>query len=106
MKKEILIKKAKGKSQRDLSQILAEINPSDVIEKARPIGKSKIELKIVIDENTHKNLEKLKHLLSHKNPNMSYGELISILSEIGINKYDPRRRVIKKIETSTRKRAI
>ena len=48
------------------------------------------EVKIVIDEKCHKELEKLKNLLSHKNPNLSYGELISILSKEALKKHDPR----------------
>ena len=51
--------------------------------------KIKEEAKIVIDEKCHKDLEKLKNLLSHKNPNLSYGELISILSKEALKKYDP-----------------
>ena len=48
-----------------------------------------MEVKIVIDEKCHKELEKLKNLLSHRNPNLSYGELISILSKEAVKKHDP-----------------
>ena len=44
----------------------------------------------MIDEKCHKELEKLKNLLSHRNPNLSYGELISILSKEAVKKHDPR----------------
>ena len=40
--------------------------------------------------NVTKSLEKLKNLLSHRNPNLSYGELISILSKEALKKHDPR----------------
>ena len=51
-----------------------------------------MEVKIVIDEKCHKELEKLKNLLSHRNPNLSYGELISILSKEALKKHDPQRK--------------
>ena len=44
----------------------------------------------MIDEQCHKELEKLKNLLSHRNPKLSYGELISILSKEAVKKHDPR----------------
>ena len=58
--------------------------------KVRFLGKGKVEVKIVIDKKCHKELKKLKNLLSHKNPNLSYGELISILSKEAVKKHDPR----------------
>ena len=39
--------------------------------------------------NAIKELEKLKNLLSHRNPKLSYGELISILSKEAVKKHDP-----------------
>ena len=48
-----------------------------------------MEIKVVIDEQCHKDLEKLKNLLSHRNPKLSYGELISILSKEALKKHDP-----------------
>ena len=60
-----------------------------------------MEIKITIDENCYKKLEELKNLLSHKNPKLSYGELLLILSEEGLNKYDPRRKKIRKNKIKT-----
>ena len=54
-----------------------------------------MEIKIVIDEQCHKELEKLKNLLSHRNPALSYGELISILSKEAIKKHDPKEKNIR-----------
>ena len=74
-------------------KLLSEADPSLSLlkrEKVRFLGKGKVEVKIVIDEQCHKELEKLKNLLSHRNPNLSYGELISILSKEAIKKHDPR----------------
>ena len=92
--KENLVKKVEGCSTRTTEKLLSEVDPflSPLTrkEKVRFLGKGKVEVKIVIDEKCHKELEKLKNLLSHKNPNLSYGELISILSKEALKKHDPR----------------
>ena len=90
--KENLVKKVEGCSTRETEKLLSEADPSLSLlkkEKVRFLGKSKVEVKIVIDEKCHKELEKLKNLLSHKSPNLSYGELISILSKEALKKHDP-----------------
>ena len=91
--KENLVKKVEGCSTRATKKLLSEVDPSlsplTGKEKVRFLGKDKVEVKIVIDEKCHKELEKLKNLLSHKNPNLSYGELISILSKEALKKHDP-----------------
>ena len=91
--KENLVKKVEGCSTRATEKLLSEADPSLSLpkrEKVRFLGKDKVEVKIVIDEKCHKELKKLKNLLSHKNPNLSYGELISILSKEALKKHDPR----------------
>ena len=91
--KENLVKKVEGCSTRTTEKLLSEADPSLSLlkkEKVRFLGKGKVEVKIVIDEKCHKELEQLKNLLSHKNPNLSYGELISILSKEALKKHDPR----------------
>ena len=90
--KENLIKKVEGCSTRATEKLLSEADPSLSLpkrEKVRFLGKGKVEVKIVIDEKCHKELEKLKNLLSHRNPRLSYGELISILSKEALKKHDP-----------------
>ena len=91
--KENLVKKVEGCSTRATEKLLSEVDPSlsplTRKEKVRFLGKGKVEIKIVIDEKCHKELEKLKNLLSHRNPRLSYGELISILSKEALKKHDP-----------------
>ena len=90
--KENLVQRVEGCSTRETEKLLSEADPSLSLlkkEKVRFLGKSKVEVKIVIDEKCHKELEKLKNLLSHRNPNLSYGELISILSKEALKKHDP-----------------
>ena len=90
--KENLVKKVEGCSTRATEKLLSEADPSLSLlkrEKVRFLGKGKVEVKIVIDEKCHKELEKLKNLLSHRNPALSYGELVSILSKEALKKHDP-----------------
>ena len=98
--KENLVKKVEGCSTRATEKLLSEVDPSlsplTRKEKVRFLGKGKVEVKIVIDEKCHKELEKLKNLLSHRNPNLSYGELISILSKEAVKKHDPERKLLDK----------
>ena len=98
--KENLVKKVEGCSTRTTEKLLSEADPSLSLlkrEKVRFLGKGKVEVKIVIDEKCYKELEQLKNLLSHRNPNLSYGELILILSKEALKKHDPR-------EKNTRRR--
>ena len=104
-KKKELLKKAQGQSTRDIEKILVETDSSCVSyhkEKVRFIGNQKVELKVILDGDCFKNLETLKNLLSHKNPRMSYRELISLLAELGLKKYDPRK-TLKRKQKLTRK---
>ena len=96
--KKNLIEKTLGKSQAKTQKLLSEIDPEifQKKEKAHFIGNQKVELKVILDEDCFKNLKNLKNLLSHKNPRMSYGELISLLAELGLKKYDPRKKVNQK----------
>ena len=92
-----LIKKAEGQSSRELEKTLFDIDPEvcNEREKVRNINNDKVEIKVILDKDSQQKLESLKKLLSHKNPNMSYGELIAVLAELGLNKYDPKRKTNK-----------
>ena len=87
-----LIEKAEGRSSRETEKLLSENGAVAGREKARPLGKGRVEIKAIVSENCHKKLEELKNLLSHRNPSMSYGGLLDILSDLALDKYDPRRK--------------
>lgn len=97
-RKQELVKKAEGCSTRATIKLLSEADPCLSVskEQTRFLGSGKVEIKLVIDENCHKKLEELKSLLSHKNPILSHGELLSILLEEALEKYDPRRKKVRK----------
>ena len=82
---------------------MASIDPEIAIpkEKIRELGNGKTEIKIILDQEGLKNLETLKHLLSHQNPNLSYGELVLFLSKLGLKKYDLRQKSLKKASAQT-----
>ena len=101
-----LINKVQGKSGRETEQLLSNTFPliCSEREKVREINKDKVEIKVILNKESQEKLEALKKLLSHKNPNMSYGELISLLAEMGLNKYDPKRKINKKNYSQSRVR--
>ncbi len=100
-----LIKKAENQSSRELEKTLFDIDPEvcNEKEKIRNINNNKVEIKVILDKDSQQKLEDLKKLLSHKNPNMSYGELFSLLAELGLNKYDPKRKINKQNKTISKK---
>ena len=95
-----LIKQVQGKSTKETEKLLSSTFPEvcSEKEKVRDINNNKVEIKVILDKDSQQKLEDLKKLLSHKNPNMSYGELFTLLAELGLNKYDPKRKINKKID--------
>ncbi len=92
-KKLALIEKAEGCSSRETERLLLEEAPDSkrLLQKdqVRFLGEGRFELKAVIDGETRGKLERLKFLLSHKNPFMGYGELLGNLLDLGLKKHDP-----------------
>lgn len=84
-------------------KLLSELDPlfASQKEQVRFLGNGKLEIKMVIDEGCHKKLAELKHLLSHKNSSLSYGELLSILSDEALRKQDPRRKKVRQNHVNT-----
>ena len=89
-----LIEQAQGKTTRQISELIAAVDPELVRsrDRLRPLGGDRWELKAVIDGACQRGLEELRHLLSHVNPAMEYGELLQRLVADGLAKYDPARR--------------
>lgn len=79
-KKEIL-DKVQGKTKRECERSLYQISPLAVPqEKERVLTDDKTELRFVADRDLMDQLEKIKNLVSHKNPNPSYAELFKIMA--------------------------
>lgn len=97
--KQDLVKRVEGCSTRVTMKLLSAADPSLSVskEQTRFLGNGKVEIKVIVDESCHKKLERLKGLLSHKNPSLSYRELLLILSEEALEKHDPRKKRTKKL---------
>ena len=65
---------------------------ASVREKIRPLTETLTEIRFVADEKLMGNLEQLKGLLAHIDPNLSMAELIQKMAEIALAKLDPARR--------------
>ena len=98
--KKRILQEVEGNSTRDTMKLLAQKDSSLALptEKVRYLGGGKVEIRLVVDEGCQKRLESLLHLLAHKNPSLSYAELLSILSQEAIQKHDP---MLKKVKKST-----
>ena len=92
--KQQFLEKVEGCSTRETERLLSEAAPSLSVsrEKVRFLGKDKVEIKTVIDKDCYRKLEELKNLLSHKNPSLSCGRLLTILVDEGLRKHDPCRK--------------
>lgn len=88
-----LVERLQGKSAREVDRELAARRPeADRTENVRYIGKDRLSLSFSISEDLYQNLEKLKQLLSHKNPSMSFEDLLGELSALALRKLDPANR--------------
>ena len=92
-----MIEQAQGKTTRQISELIAAVDPELMRsrDRLRPLGGDRWELKAVIDGDCQRGLEELRHLLSHVNPAMEYGELLQRLVADGLAKYDPARRPVR-----------
>ncbi len=98
-KKEVLLKlehKSTREAQREF--LLRSSNPQFDYkeERIRPITPTHSEIKFVADEEMLNDIEKLKALLSHAHPNMSLTELMRMLLDLGLKRYNPQRQVSRK----------
>ena len=88
--KKELVAKVTGKSRRDCDRLLAELAPETPRpENARPISATQTEIRFTAEETLLAKIEKLKALLSHRNPNPSYAELIEMLADMALKRLDP-----------------
>src|ERR1035438_6065603 len=85
-----LIEECQGKSLREVEKELASRNPAFARrESVQVVGEDRVRLSLSISDELREKLDQLKALLSHKNPQMSYEELLNELAEIGLKKLDP-----------------
>ena len=91
--REKLVEQAAGKSTREVKQMLAAVDPESALpdDRVRALGGGRWELKVVIDAECERGLEKLKGLLSHVDPHQTMGQIVGRLVQDGLDRYDPAR---------------
>lgn len=82
-----------NKSQKEADQILAQHLPESVStnEKMRALNAESSELRIIISSAQLEKLQHVKSLLSHKNPNPTWAELIELMADFIVARKDPSR---------------
>jgi hypothetical protein len=79
-----------GKSSREAGHELAVRSTSPMPEeRVRSVGAYHSELRVVLEDETLNDLEKLKGLLGHSHPGMTTSELIAYLAKLALKKLDP-----------------
>ena len=91
--REQLVQQAAGKSTREVTQMLAAVNPvlAAPNDRLRALGDGRWELKAVLDGECQRGMEHLRMLLSHVDPHLTLGKLVGRLVQDGLDRYDPTR---------------
>ena len=87
-----LIEQAAGMSTRQVAGLLAAAAPEVVPPRdtLRAVAPDRYTLKVSIDQECEQGLRRLKELLSHLDPRMSWGELVARLVREAVARHDPR----------------
>ncbi len=89
--KEEVILRLQNKSKLEAERELISISPNISLapeESVSFVTKEQIRLRMTIDQKLFDKLNLLKSLMSHKNPNMSYAELVTELADRALRKLD------------------
>ncbi|RYZ68887.1 MAG: HNH endonuclease [Proteobacteria bacterium] len=82
-----------SKSTREIDRELASRNPEVArIDSVKPVGADSFELRVTISEELEDKIRKLKDLLAHSQPTSRTEELLEMLVELGLEKFDPARK--------------
>ena len=100
-----LLAKIEGTSARKCEQKLAEINPELALpqEKTKPLSPENTFYQFTASKKLHKNIERLKSLTSHQNPEGKLEALFIKITEIALEKLDPERREERRQIRSTKR---
>ena len=87
-----LIEQAAGMSTRQVAGLLAAAAPEVVPPRdtLRAVAPDRYTLKVTIDQECEQGLRRLKGLLSHLDPRMSWGDLVARLVREAVAQHDPR----------------
>jgi 5-methylcytosine-specific restriction endonuclease McrA len=102
--KQKLLTQLHHKSSRQAEKVLLQISPQSVSqEKVRQVTADKTQMTLTISEDLLQKLDRLKTLLSHRQPNCNYTELIETLADMTLQKLDPKVKVARPVKTSSTK---
>lgn len=88
-----LIKSCLGKTRKEAEEEFAKRNPErERRESSYAISQDRLRISFSISKELNEKLNHLKDLLSHVDPAMTTEALIERLSELGLDKYDPKRK--------------
>lgn len=83
-----LIQSLENKSTREADRIMAEIHPLALSrDRIKPVAKGNIEIRFVAPASLEDKLQKLKDVLAHKYPGLTYAELIDKLADLGLSQW-------------------
>ena len=91
--RQALMEEASGKSTRQVEKLLAGVDPelAAPVDRMRPLGAGRWEIKAVIDDDCRRGLEQIKGLLSHVDPHMTLGQLVERAVREAVERHDPAR---------------
>ncbi len=89
-----LISKIEGKTQEECQRLLYTVSqdPEKTMlpqEKERVVSETKTEIKLILDQELLKKLQRIKELTAHQNPNPSYAELLTLMADHWLKQIDP-----------------
>ncbi len=88
--KQEVLNNVMGKSRRECDVHLASLAPeAPKRDRSRAVSATQTEIRFTADEELMQMFEKLKSLLSHRNPNPSYAELFTMLAKLALKRLDP-----------------
>ncbi len=93
-----VLEKMENTSTREAQRMAFSMASSPMFEvqdKIRPVGADTIEIKFAAPGELEQKLERLKGLLAHSHPNITMAELIDKLCDLGVEQWDPARKVVK-----------
>ena len=91
--RQALVEEAAGKSTRQVENLLAGVDPELTmpVDRIRPHGAGRWEIKAVIGDECRRGLEQLRGLLSHVDPHMTLGQLLGRVVREAVERHDPAR---------------
>ncbi len=93
-----VLEKMENTSTREAQRMAFSMASSPMFEvqdKIRPVGADTIEIKFAAPSELEQKLERLKGLLAHSHPKITMADLIDKLCDLGVEQWDPARKVVK-----------